>query len=157
LFLPAEQEPGAGGVEYRFLSEKHQFDLTTVAFYQTCFGLPVWEAGLSITMKANPLRVVGAQSTLHPDLDVKRPPAPAMVTLKSPAAESLASSLGLAGRARHAAPLIDSQRFMFDRYGSARRADGWARTKREEPAFQAGGPGLPLPPVDSSIRDGRHC
>jgi len=157
LFLPAEQEPGAGGVEYRLLSEKHQFDLTTVAFYQTCFGLPVWEAGLSITMKANPLRVVGAQSTLHPDLEVKRPPARAIARLKTLDAESLASSLGLAGRARHDAPLIDSQRFMIYRYDAARRTDGSARPQSEELVFQAGGPGLPLPPVDSSIRDGRHC
>src|SRR6516164_2199356 len=156
LFLPAEQEPGAGGVEYRLLSEKHQFDLTTVAFYQTCFGLPVWEAGLSITMKANPLRVVGAQSTLHPDLEVKRPPARAIARLKTLDAESLASSLGLAGRARHDAPLIDSQRFMIYRYDAARRTDGSARPQSEELVFQAGGPGLPLPPVDSSIRDGRH-
>ena len=157
LFLPAEQEPGAGGVEYRLLSEKHQFDLTTVAFYHTCFGLPVWEAGLSITMKANPLRVVGAQSTLHPDLEVKRPPARAIARLKTLDAESLASSLGLAGRARHDAPLIDSQRFMIYRYDAARRTDGSARPQSEELVFQAGGPGLPLPPVDSSIRDGRHC
>jgi zinc metalloprotease ZmpB len=156
LFLPAEQEPGAGEIEYRFLSEKHQFDLTTVAFYQTCFGLPVWEAGLSITMKDNPLRVVGAQSTLHADLEVKRPPARAIARLKTLDAESLASSLGLAGRARHDAPLIDSQRFMIYRYDTARRTDGSARPQREEPVLQAGGPGLPLPPVDPSIRDSRH-
>jgi hypothetical protein len=156
LFLPAEQEPGAGEVEYRFLSEKRQFDLTTVAFYQTCFGLPVWEAGLSITMKDNPLRVVGAQSTLHPDLEVKRPPARAIARLKTLDVESLASSLGLAGRGRHDAPLIDSQRFMIYRYNKARRADGSATPQGKEPAFEAGGPRLPLPPVDSAIQDGRH-
>ena len=50
-------------LDYRLLAEKHQFDLTTVAFHQTCFGLPVWEAGLSVTIKHNPLRVVGARST----------------------------------------------------------------------------------------------
>src|SRR4051794_5566141 len=42
LFAPTEQEPTTENVEYRLLSEKHQFDLTTVAFYQTHFGLPVW-------------------------------------------------------------------------------------------------------------------
>src|SRR2546429_8277253 len=35
LFLPTEQEPTGAEVEYRFLSEKHQFDLTTVAFHQS--------------------------------------------------------------------------------------------------------------------------
>ena len=78
LFVPTEQEPTADKVEYRLLSEKHQFDLTTVAFYQTYFGLPVWEAGLSITMKENPLRIIGAQTTRHPDPKVKRPSAQAV-------------------------------------------------------------------------------
>ena len=51
LFAPTEQEPTVDEVEYRLLSEKHQFDLTTVTFYQTHFGLPVREAGVSITLK----------------------------------------------------------------------------------------------------------
>jgi hypothetical protein len=157
LFLPAEHEPTADEVEYRFLSEKHQFDLTTVAFHQTCFGLPVWEAGLSITMKENPLRVVGAQSTLHPDVEVERPPAEAITRLKTLDLETLSNSLGLAGTAHHEAPLsIDRQRFMIYRYNKARRTDGPVRPQKDEPAFQSGPPGLPLPPVDSSILDGRH-
>ena len=157
LFLPTEQQPGVDEVEYRFLSEKHQSDLTTVAFYQTCFGLPVWEAGLSITMKDNPLRVVGAQSTMHPDLKVKRPPAGTVARLKTFDIETLASSLGLTGRAPHDATLsIDSQRFMIYRYERARRTNGPARPREDMSGFQAVGPGLPLSPVDSSIEDGRH-
>jgi zinc metalloprotease ZmpB len=156
LFLPTEREPTADEIEYRFVSEKHQFDLTTVALYQTCFGLPIWEAGLSITMKDNPLRVVGAQSTLHPDVEVKRPSAEIVVRLKTLDVETLANSLGLAGKALGDAPLsIDSQRFMIYRYDKARRTDREAGPP-DEPAFEGGGPALPLPPVDSSIRDGRH-
>src|SRR5271169_3177203 len=73
LSLSAEHEPVAAGIEHRYVGEKHHSDISTVAFYQTCFGLPVWEAGLSVTMKHNPLRVVGARSTQHPELAVKRP------------------------------------------------------------------------------------
>jgi len=37
------------GIEYRFYAEKPQFGTTSVAYYQTVFGLPVWEAGLQST------------------------------------------------------------------------------------------------------------
>ena len=155
LSLSAEQEPSVADVEYRFLSEKHQFDLTTVAFDQTCFGLPVWEAGLSITMKHGPLRVVGARSTLHPTLKVKRPSARNVANLKTLEVETLAKSLGLAGNAR--APLsIDSQRCMIYRHDEARRRHATARPPKREIALLSGAPRLPLPPVHSSIRDGRH-
>jgi hypothetical protein len=157
LFAPIEREPTTDEVEFRFLSEKHQSDLTTVAFHQTCFGLPVWEAGLSITMKDNPLRVVGAQSTLHPDVELKRPPDDTVARLKTLELETLAKSLGLSGRALHDEPLrIDSQRFMIYRHNQARRTDGAAKPSKDETAFHSASPGLPLPPVHSSIRDGRH-
>ena len=53
------QDPTGAPVDYRFLREKSQFDVTTVAFDQTRFGLAVWDAGISVTMKHNPLRVIG--------------------------------------------------------------------------------------------------
>jgi hypothetical protein len=43
------QDPTRAAVDYRFLREKSQFDVTTVAFDQTRFGLAVWEAGISVT------------------------------------------------------------------------------------------------------------
>jgi hypothetical protein len=61
------------GVEYRFLDEKQQFDTVSIAFGQTDFGLPVWRAGVAVHVKLNPFRVLGAQSTMHADLEVKRP------------------------------------------------------------------------------------
>jgi zinc metalloprotease ZmpB len=157
LLLPAEQEPSDDDVEYRFLAEKHQFDLTTIAFHQTCFGLPVWEAGLSVTMKDNPLRAVGARSTLHPSVEVRRPPAEAVQRLKTLDVETLANSLGLAGGAVEDATLIiDRQRFMIYQYDKARRADRPAKSRKDDSGFEAGSPSLPLPPLGSSIRDGRH-
>jgi hypothetical protein len=47
LSLPLESEPIDAGMEYRFLAEKPQFDTTTVAYYQTYPGLPVWQSGLA--------------------------------------------------------------------------------------------------------------
>jgi zinc metalloprotease ZmpB len=156
-FRSVEQEPAAAAVEYRYSSEKRQFDLTTVAFHQTCFGLPVWEAGLSITMKHGPLRVVGARSTLHPKLAVKRPSAKAVARLKTLDVETLAKSLGVAGRTRRGAPLsIDSQRFMIYQHDEARRRHAVAPATQRHSLSQSGVPGLPLPPVHSAIRHGRH-
>src|SRR5215470_12704703 len=47
LGLLPKQASNEAGIEYRFLSEKRQFDVTTVTFDQTCLGLPVWQAGIS--------------------------------------------------------------------------------------------------------------
>src|SRR5438105_361848 len=82
LGLPPESDPIDAGIEFRFLSEKPQFDTTTVSYYQTFFGLPVWEAGLSVYMKQRPFRIVGVQTTRHPDIQVAKPSANAVARLK---------------------------------------------------------------------------
>src|ERR1700727_2408382 len=93
-------DPTGAAVDYRFLREKSQFDVTTVAFHQTPFGLAVWEAGISVTMKHNPLRVIGARSTLHHKLDVKRPSGAHVAKAKAIDVETLAHFLGFAGVVR---------------------------------------------------------
>jgi hypothetical protein len=45
LGLPPSSDINDAPIEYPFLSEKHQFDSVTVAYYQTDLGIPVWEAG----------------------------------------------------------------------------------------------------------------
>ena len=55
------------GSEFRIHTEKQQFDTTTVAYDQTYFGLPVWEASVAVHVKHDPYRVVSASSTRHPD------------------------------------------------------------------------------------------
>ncbi|RYF61132.1 MAG: hypothetical protein EOO39_31765, partial [Cytophagaceae bacterium] len=51
----APEEEAAG---LRFTSEKSQFDITTVGYQQTYFGLPVWNAGVAVQVKDGPYRVV---------------------------------------------------------------------------------------------------
>ena len=41
-----ESEPTAAPLEYRMIRRKHQFDLSSIVFQQTFWGLPVWEAGI---------------------------------------------------------------------------------------------------------------
>jgi zinc metalloprotease ZmpB len=148
------QDPTGAAVDYRFLREKSQFDVTTVAFDQTRFGLAVWEAGISVTMKHNPLRVIGARSTLHAKLDVKRPSASHVESAKAIDVETLAKSLGLAGLIRRGVPLtINAQKFMIFRYREATRRRAIMSPKRD--GRPSGHPTLPLPPVHASIRDGK--
>ena len=78
LTAEREAQPVDAGSEFRIHTEKEQFDTTTVAYDQTYFGLPVWEASVAVHVKHDPYRVVSASSTRHPDLTAKRPPAKAL-------------------------------------------------------------------------------
>jgi hypothetical protein len=71
-------EPRDEGAAYRILDEKRQFDSTTVAFAQTHLGVPVWRAGVTVTVKDDPTRVVESTSTTLPDVDAQLPPVQAV-------------------------------------------------------------------------------
>jgi hypothetical protein len=61
------------GSRLRLREEKSLRGSHVVAYGQTYLGLPVWEAGVSIRMQANPLQVVSSQSTAHLKVDLKLP------------------------------------------------------------------------------------
>ena len=155
LLKVPERSPTSDGLEYRYLTQKPLFDLTTVAFHQTYFGLPLWEAGLSVTIKHGPLRVVAARSTLH---SAPAPHRPAEIHLAQAGkldTETVAAYLGLPRRA--GGPLkIDSHRLMIYRHDAASLRHASGRAHRQRSAFHAGAPSLPLPPIHPSIRDGVH-
>jgi zinc metalloprotease ZmpB len=157
LLLPVEHTPTDAAVEYRFVAEKHQFDLTTVAFHQTYLGLPVWEAGLSVAMKHQPLRVIGARSTLHPKPEIARSSAKHLRKLQKLDAETLGKHLGLAKHASDATPLrIHNERLMVHQHDETRLRHAMAQPQKRGAAFHSGAPRLPLPSVHSSIKDGAH-
>jgi zinc metalloprotease ZmpB len=66
LAATREVAPVAAGSQFRLRSENTQFDTTTVTYEQTMYGLPVWEAGVSVHVKEGPFRVVGADTTRTP-------------------------------------------------------------------------------------------
>jgi zinc metalloprotease ZmpB len=66
-------DPAERGTEFRLSEEKSYFDATTEGFYQTHLNVPVWGAGVTVTVKHNPMRVVGAVNTSLADLDVELP------------------------------------------------------------------------------------
>lgn len=59
--------------EYRLNVEKTLFNMTTEGFYQTHRNTPVWAAGVTVTVKHNPMRVVGATNTALDGLEVELP------------------------------------------------------------------------------------
>jgi hypothetical protein len=67
------QPDAESGTEYRSSEEKELFDSTTEGFYQTHRNVPVWAAGVSVTVKHSPLRVVSAVNTSLDGLDADLP------------------------------------------------------------------------------------
>ena len=49
------RSPSTRASEFRIHTEKQQFDTTTVAYDQTYFGLPVWEASVAVHVKQRPV------------------------------------------------------------------------------------------------------
>ncbi len=157
LISPLEHEPSSAAVECRLISEKRQADLTTIAYSQTYFGLPIWEAGVSVAMKHDPLRILGARSTLHAAPKLKQPAEKHLVRSRAFDHEHLASALGLTAAKRHGAPFnINKQRLMVYRHDAARLAHASAPPPKRPGGLASDAPRLPLPPAHRSIRDGKH-
>ena len=153
---------GRAPVELRFSEEKRQFDTATVAYQQTDLGLPVWQAGVAVQMKVDPFRVMVCQSTIHPDLEVKRPSTKAVTAAESIDEEQLARLLGLKDQPETESSwdpetlTIEGRGLVIYRYEAARRAPASPPRDGREAPLQSGLPTLPLPPVADDIRDGQH-
>src|SRR6266700_2967530 len=154
-------------IEYRFLQEKHQFDIVTVAYYQTALGLPVWQAGVAVHMKLNPFRIISAQSTIHPDLDVTPPSRDAIKRAEAISEEELAPLLGLENQSNtgshwdRASLKVEGQQLVIYRYESTKRVPEAPPThgepdRQEQSAFAPDLPTLPTPTVATVIREGHH-
>lgn len=63
------------GVEFRLSDEKTFFDTTTYVYRQTFLNTPIWNAGLTVTVKDDAGRVLSLTNTSEDGVDVKLPPA----------------------------------------------------------------------------------
>jgi hypothetical protein len=75
-------EPRDEGLDYRLSEEKQLFDSTTYGFYQTYLNVPIWQAGLSVTVKQNPSRVVYSANNNQEGVNAKLPDADAIERYK---------------------------------------------------------------------------
>jgi zinc metalloprotease ZmpB len=66
-------EPREQDEEYRLSDEKRQFDSETFGFDQTYLNVPVWRAGLKVTVKKGPCRVVRSEDTTQSGVNAKMP------------------------------------------------------------------------------------
>jgi zinc metalloprotease ZmpB len=66
--------PRKQDVQYRLAEEKTLFDSTTLGYVQTVDNVPVWGAGVTVTVKHAPYRVVNATVTSHDKPKVKKLP-----------------------------------------------------------------------------------
>jgi hypothetical protein len=132
-----------------YLNADNSFlDTTTVSYVQTVGSLPIWEAGLSLTIQ--PSGVTSSYSTFHYNVKVEdpgrdfRPLSPA----------DLEDRLGFRKRER-ARPLeITSQRRLIYRYERDLRED--AESRGEGGPLRGPKPSLPLEAVSEGILDGNH-
>lgn len=66
-------DPREQGEGYRLGEERRQFDAETFGFYQTYLNVPVWRAGLKVTVKQGPNRVVRSEDTTQDGVDARLP------------------------------------------------------------------------------------
>jgi zinc metalloprotease ZmpB len=141
------------GTELRFAQQDAVTGTATASFQQTHFGLPVWQAGFTVSMLTEPLRATASLSTLHPAIQVDKPKRGARC-LGRITPQELAKLLN-AERGKEQI-VINTERLWIYRYDAAKRVPpsqpgrGGTQFRAEE------SPTLPLPPPDPSIVDGRH-
>lgn len=61
------------GSRLAFAEQKRTRDMVTVSFAQGLFGLPVWEAGFTVTMRGDPLGVVSSRSSFRHGVGAQPP------------------------------------------------------------------------------------
>src|SRR5262245_11305871 len=149
-----ETQPVDAGTEFRMHTEKQVFDTTTVAYDQTYFGLPVWEASVAVHLKQDPYRVIAASSTRHPELTVKRPPETALKKFKDIDEPTLANLLGLSAKAGKSLN-ITGTRLVVHQYEAAKRQPE-AEPPGEDELVAHEPPTLELPPLPASIMEDGH-
>ena len=157
----AENSAADVGVELRFKEEKTAGTGVTVAYDQTVYGLPIWNAGVSVRIDGRKMGVMGAHNAAHYNIAAHRPSRNAPYQPHSILPDTLCGLLGIPGRQESLT--INGTRSLVYFYTSADRVDSQVESHRNRgestgvsgpqgPEF----PHLPLPPVTAAIEDGRH-
>lgn len=162
LGLSPAKEPVDAPVEYRFTDEKKMMDLTTVAYAQTCLGIPVWGAGVAVQVRHDPYRVTSSSSTAHQEIEVKKPSASKIKKFRNVTPKNLTKWLNLGGdnmEYDHESLQVRRSRFVIYRYDTGERLP--AAEKRMDLTHVSENvshphPRLPLSPPDDKLKDGNH-
>jgi zinc metalloprotease ZmpB len=133
-------------VRLRLNGENLFLGTSTISYVQTLGGLPIWEAGLSVT--AQPGRVTSSYSTFHHGAKVQG----AAGDFRPLSLVEIERILGLENRERKTE--ISSQRRLVYRYETALRVDPEAMVQAAP--LHGPKPSLALPPVPEGMVDGEH-
>jgi len=153
--VEADEGTGETGSKLEPVQEKDIMGTTTVSYQQTYNNLPVWEAGVSVTIQPQPMRVTASQSSVHHDISLSQgenfdEPA---YNLGDISPELLRKLLGIENED---APItINQTSELIYLYEKDKRIDPAALLDEKE-ALQSAPPTLPLPPVPESIVSGQH-
>ncbi|GIE99564.1 hypothetical protein [Paractinoplanes rishiriensis] len=137
-----------GGSLLVLAEEKQVFGTTSVSYQQTFQGLPVWEAGVTVTVLSEPMRVTASQSSVHPDVSVPEPGGRFGPDEVDP--PGFAALLGLGDAAK---VTLNGTRALIYRYEPDQRTDPQVHT---DGGFESGPPTLDLPPVPDEVVAGQH-
>ena len=154
LDAPISPVPTQEPVTLRFAEEKSLTQTTIVSYVQTVLGLPIWEAGFSLSLLPGALRSVSSVSSVHFDVQITAPRsnAPYLAPIEP---SVLSQLLGLeTGPGAAAEPRINSTRLLVYQYDPNTRFD--PEVEAEGPGLIGGPPTLPLPDISAEIVAGRH-
>ena len=151
------------GSRLRFGAENRTLETAVVSFVETHFGLPIWEAGVTVVGRGEAVSITSSHSTLHYDVKIKAPSSnakfmPERVDLAVLAQllelrEPISAREGQTGRPT----TINSKRLLIYQYDPAQRYDPESSTDNLSNAgFLSVPPRPPLPPVDEAIQPETH-
>lgn len=149
------------GTELRFAQQDALTGTATASFQQTHFGLPVWQAGFTVGLLAEPLRATSSLTTLHAKIDARKPGANAKCLAGRINPQGLRALLST--RRQRKEIVINGERQWIYQYRADQRLPqappnipAGKRIARRAGLVDSEAPTLPLGPVDKSIVDGRH-
>ncbi|HTM54514.1 MAG TPA: hypothetical protein VL175_10825 [Pirellulales bacterium] len=153
LSFSLESVPSDAGMDLRFKEEKKTSDSAAVTYAQARFGIPVWNAGLTVRMRTQPLEVTGAANAVHYDLELPEPSRNAAYLPEKIDGRNL-PDLFPPGVIRDAS--INKRRLWIYKFDPDERIDHEVRAKPPSVAFEQGPPTLPLFPLPPSIKPAQH-
>jgi len=148
------QSPTNDASQLRFKEEKSVQNSTIISYVQTLYGLPVWDAGVTVRMNNQPLQVTSSHSAAHSGLvDVAKPAADFAYLPNKVDQDKLKKSLGASEE-----PVVTSTRLLIYRYEEDQRIDPQITLKKKGGFQGEDFPRLPLPALTPSpeIKEGQH-
>jgi hypothetical protein len=156
LTEPVPVEPSAAdGPQLRFQKEKKGADVVTVSYLHTQKGIPVWNSGMSVRVRVEPMEVIGVQNEVDYEAQEIAP-----LTAEGFLPQTLIPSklVGLLGMKEDPGIRINRMGLVIYRYELDNRTDPQIREAEEgrRDTFSLKIPTIPLPPVSPDIQPGRY-